>query len=142
MFCLFLRRSVLELLGVCSPPQGMFEDDSINPKPGESGGNTKPTAPRSCYNDGKLCAKTIFSDYRRQHALEIKVARFFNTYGPRTHPNDGRVVSSFIVQALTNRPITIFGEGQQTRSFCYVDDLVEGMVRFMDTAPDVCGPMN
>ena len=120
----------------------VYGDPSIHPQPEEYWGNVNPIGPRSCYDEGKRCAETLFFDYRRQHALEIKVARFFNTYGPRTHPNDGRVVSSFIVQALTNRPITIFGEGLQTRSFCYVDDLVDGMVRLMDTPPDVCGPMN
>ncbi len=120
----------------------VYGDPSIHPQPEEYWGNVNPIGPRSCYDEGKRCAETLFFDYRRQHALEIKVARFFNTYGPRTHPNDGRVVSSFIVQALTNRPITIFGEGLQTRSFCYVDDLVDGMVRLMDTPPDLCGPMN
>jgi UDP-glucuronate decarboxylase len=120
----------------------VYGDPSIHPQPEEYWGNVNPIGPRSCYDEGKRCAETLFFDYRRQHALEIKVARFFNTYGPRTHPNDGRVVSSFIVQALTNRPITIFGGGEQTRSFCYVDDLIEGMVRLMGTSPDVSGPMN
>src|SRR5262249_11541871 len=95
----------------------------------------------SCYDEGKRCAETLFFDYRRQHNLQIKVARIFNTYGPRMHPNDGRVVSNFIVQALLGRDITVYGEGLQTRSFCYVDDLVDGLTRLMDS-PDVTGPVN
>ncbi|MEX2454899.1 MAG: NAD-dependent epimerase/dehydratase family protein, partial [Rhodospirillaceae bacterium] len=98
--------------------------------------------PRACYDEGKRCAETLFFDYRRQHGLNIKVARIFNTYGPRMHPNDGRVVSNFIVQALRNDDITIYGEGSQTRSFCYVDDLVEAFVRIMNTADDFTGPVN
>jgi UDP-glucuronate decarboxylase len=101
-----------------------------------------PIGLRSCYDEGKRCAETLFFDYWRQHRLRIKVARIFNTYGPRMHPNDGRVVSTFIVQALQNRDITIFGDGQQTRSFCYVDDLVDGLVRLMDSPDEVTGPIN
>ena len=120
----------------------VYGDPSIHPQPEEYWGNVNPIGPRSCYDEGKRCAETLFFDYHRQHKLQIKVARIFNTYGPRTHPNDGRVVSSFIVQALTNQPITIFGEGQQTRSFCYVSDLVEAFVRLMNTGPEVTGPIN
>ena len=120
----------------------VYGDPSIHPQPEEYWGNVNPIGPRSCYDEGKRCAETLFFDYRRQHNMPIKVARFFNTYGPRTHPNDGRVVSSFIVQALTNRPITIFGDGRQTRSFCFVDDLIEGIVRLMATPPEVTGPIN
>jgi UDP-glucuronate decarboxylase len=101
-----------------------------------------PIGPRACYDEGKRCAETLFFDYFRQHRLQIKVARIFNTYGPRMHPNDGRVVSNFIVQALKGEPITIYGKGSQTRSFCYVDDLVEALVRFMQTPADVTGPIN
>jgi UDP-glucuronate decarboxylase len=101
-----------------------------------------PIGPRSCYDEGKRCAETLFFDYRRQHRLEIKVARIFNTYGPRMHPNDGRVVSNFIVQALKNEPITLYGDGRQTRSFCYVDDLIEGFIRLMDSPADCTGPVN
>jgi UDP-glucuronate decarboxylase len=98
--------------------------------------------PRSCYDEGKRCAETLFFDYHRQHRLKIKVARIFNTYGPRMHPNDGRVVSNFILQALRNDPITIYGDGTQTRSFCYVDDLIDGLVRLMNSSDDVTGPVN
>ena len=105
-------------------------------------GNVNPTGPRSCYDEGKRCAETLFFDYRRQHRIPIKVARIFNTYGPRTHPNDGRVVSSFIVQALLNQDVTLFGDGNQTRSFCYVDDLIRGLVGLMETKEDVVGPIN
>ena len=105
-------------------------------------GNVNPIGPRSCYDEGKRCAETLFFDYYRQHGLEIQVARIFNTYGPRMHPNDGRVVSNFIVQALKNEPITIYGEGRQTRSFCYVDDLIEGFVRLMAVPGDFPGPVN
>ena len=101
-----------------------------------------PISLRACYDEGKRCAETLFFDYHRQHKLRIKVARIFNTYGPRMHPNDGRVVSNFIVQALQGDPITIYGDGGQTRSFCYVDDLVEGFIRLMDTDTDVTGPVN
>ncbi len=105
-------------------------------------GNVNPIGPRSCYDEGKRCAETLFFDYHRQHKLNIKVARIFNTYGPRMHPNDGRVVSNFIVQALTAQPLTIYGEGKQTRSFCYVDDLIEGFVRLMATPDGFTGPVN
>jgi UDP-glucuronate decarboxylase len=105
-------------------------------------GNVNPIGPRSCYDEGKRCAETLFFDYRRQHNLGIKVARIFNTYGPRMHPRDGRVVSNFIVQALQNQDITVYGDGSQTRSFCYVDDLVEGLMRLMGTPEDVTGPIN
>ena len=101
-----------------------------------------PVGPRSCYDEGKRCAETLFFDYRRQNNLQIKVARIFNTYGPRMHPNDGRVVSNFIIQALLDRDITVYGDGQQTRSFCFVDDLIDGLVRLMDTSPDITGPVN
>ena len=114
----------------------------MHPQPESYWGNVNPIGPRSCYDEGKRCAETLFFDYWRQHRLPIKVVRIFNTYGPRTHPNDGRVVSSFIVQALLNRDITVFGDGSQTRSFCYVDDLVEGLMRMMDTPPEVTGPIN
>ncbi|MDB5681990.1 MAG: UDP-glucose 4-epimerase, partial [Sphingomonas bacterium] len=105
-------------------------------------GNVNPIGPRSCYDEGKRCAETLFFDYHRQHGTEIKVMRIFNTYGPRMHPNDGRVVSNFLVQALPGKPITLYGDGQQTRSFCYVDDLVTGMMALMDTSADVTGPIN
>ncbi len=105
-------------------------------------GNVNPIGPRSCYDEGKRCAETLFFDYNRQHGLDIKVARIFNTYGPRMHPNDGRVVSNFIVQALTGQPITIYGDGQQTRSFCYVDDLIEGFIRLMGSPKGFTGPVN
>jgi UDP-glucuronate decarboxylase len=105
-------------------------------------GNVNPIGRRSCYDEGKRCAETLFFDYRRQHNMPIKVVRIFNTYGPRMHPNDGRVVSNFIVQALRGHEITIYGEGNQTRSFCYVDDLIEAIARIMETPPDVTGPIN
>jgi UDP-glucuronate decarboxylase len=105
-------------------------------------GNVNPIGPRSCYDEGKRCAETLFFDYHRQHGLDIKVARIFNTYGPRMHPNDGRVVSNFIVQALTSKPITIYGDGKQTRSFCYVDDLIEGFIRLMNSPKGFTGPVN
>jgi UDP-glucuronate decarboxylase len=120
----------------------VYGDPAVHPQTEDYWGNVNPIGTRSCYDEGKRCAETLFFDYRRQHNLEIKVARIFNTYGPRTHPNDGRVVSSFIVQALTNQPITIFGEGQQTRSFCYVDDLIDGFVRLMSSPKEVSGPIN
>lgn len=120
----------------------VYGTPTIHPQNETYWGNVNPIGVRSCYDEGKRCAETLFFDYRRQHKLTIKVARIFNTYGPRMHPNDGRVVSNFIVQALTGKPITIYGDGHQTRSFCYVDDLIEGMVRLMQT-PDSCtGPMN
>ena len=120
----------------------VYGDPSVHPQPEEYWGNVNPIGPRSCYDEGKRCAETLFFDYYRQHALETKVARIFNTYGPRMHHADGRVVSNFIVQALQGDPITIYGDGGQTRSFCYVDDLVEGFIRLMDTDADVTGPVN
>jgi UDP-glucuronate decarboxylase len=120
----------------------VYGDPSIHPQTEAYWGNVNPIGIRSCYDEGKRCAETLFFDYHRQHKLDIKVARIFNTYGPRMHPNDGRVVSNFIVQALKGEPITIYGEGQQTRSFCYVDDLVEGMLRLMSTEEGFPGPVN
>ena len=120
----------------------VYGDPSQHPQTEEYWGNVNPVGPRSCYDEGKRCAETLFFDYRRQHDLRIKVARIFNTYGPRMHPNDGRVVSNFIVQALRGEAITIYGDGSQTRSFCYVDDLIEGFVRMMATPDDVTGPIN
>lgn len=120
----------------------VYGDPSVHPQPEHYWGNVNPIGLRSCYDEGKRCAETLFFDYWRQHKLRIKVARIFNTYGPRMHPNDGRVVSNFIVQALRSKPITIYGDGSQTRSFCYVDDLVDGMVRLMATDDHVTGPMN
>jgi UDP-glucuronate decarboxylase len=120
----------------------VYGDPSVHPQPEDYWGHVNPVGPRSCYDEGKRCAETLFFDYRRQHNLQIKVARIFNTYGPRMHPNDGRVVSNFIVQALLGRDLTVYGEGLQTPSFCYVDDLVDGLVRIMDTPADVTGPIN
>ena len=120
----------------------VYGDPSVHPQTEAYWGNVNPIGIRSCYDEGKRCAETLFFDYHRQHGLDIKVARIFNTYGPRMHPNDGRVVSNFIVQALKGAPITIYGEGQQTRSFCYVDDLIEGFLRFMDTETGFTGPVN
>ncbi|HEY8571005.1 UDP-glucuronic acid decarboxylase family protein [Phenylobacterium sp.] len=120
----------------------VYGDPTVHPQPEEYWGNVNPIGYRSCYDEGKRCAETLFFDYRRQHNLRIKVARIFNTYGPRMHPNDGRVVSNFIVQALKGEPITLYGEGHQTRSFCYVDDLVEGFIRFMGTDDEITGPIN
>ena len=120
----------------------VYGDPTVHPQPEDYWGHVNPVGPRSCYDEGKRCAETLFFDYWRQHKLQIKVARIFNTYGPRMHPNDGRVVSNFIVQALLGRDITVYGEGQQTRSFCYVDDLIDGLVRLMATAPAVTGPLN
>jgi UDP-glucuronate decarboxylase len=120
----------------------VYGDPSVHPQREDYWGNVNPIGPRACYDEGKRCAETLFFDYYRQYQLQIKVARIFNTYGPRMHPNDGRVVSNFIVQALKNNPITIYGEGSQTRSFCYVDDLIDGLVRLMGTADDVTGPIN
>jgi UDP-glucuronate decarboxylase len=114
----------------------------LHPQPESYWGNVNPIGPRSCYDEGKRCAETLFFDYHRQHGMDIKVIRIFNTYGPRMHPNDGRVVSNFIVQALQNKGITIYGDGSQTRSFCYVDDLIEGMTRMMDTEKGFTGPIN
>jgi UDP-glucuronate decarboxylase len=120
----------------------IYGDPTIHPQTEDYWGNVNPIGPRSCYDEGKRCAETLFFDYWRQHKLPIKVARIFNTYGPRMHPNDGRVVSNFVVQALTNRDITIYGDGSQTRSFCYVDDLVEGLLRLMETPENITGPIN
>ena len=120
----------------------VYGDPTVHPQQETYWGNVNPIGLRSCYDEGKRCAETLFFDYRRQHGLPIKVARIFNTYGPGMHPNDGRVVSNFIVQALRNQDITVFGGGNQTRSFCYVDDLVEGLMRLMETSNDVTGPVN
>lgn len=120
----------------------VYGDPTVHPQPEEYWGNVNTIGIRSCYDEGKRCAETLFFDYRRQHNLEIKVVRIFNTYGPRMHPNDGRVVSNFVVQALKGEDITVFGDGGQTRSFCYVDDLVEAMMRMMETSADVTGPIN
>ncbi len=120
----------------------VYGDPQVHPQPESYWGYVNPTGFRSCYDEGKRCAETLFFDYRRQHNLKIKVARIFNTYGPRMHPNDGRVVSNFIVQALQNKPITIYGDGSQSRSFCYVDDLIEAFIRLMATDDDFTGPVN
>ncbi len=120
----------------------VYGDPEIHPQPEEYRGNVNPIGPRACYDEGKRCAETLFFDYHRQHGVKIKVARIFNTYGPRMHPNDGRVVSNFVVQALKGQDITIYGEGTQTRSFCYVDDLIEGFIRLMDSPDAVTGPIN
>ena len=120
----------------------VYGDPEVHPQTEDYWGHVNPTGIRSCYDEGKRCAETLFFDYKRQHDLVIKVARIFNTYGPRMHPNDGRVVSNFIVQALQNKPITIYGDGSQTRSFCYVDDLIEVFVRFMASEDSFAGPMN
>ena len=120
----------------------VYGSPAVHPQTEDYWGNVNPIGPRSCYDEGKRCAETLFFDYHRQHTLEIKVARIFNTYGPRMHPNDGRVVSNFVVQALKGEPITIYGEGRQTRSFCYVDDLIDGIVRLMQSPPDMTGPVN
>lgn len=120
----------------------VYGDPDKHPQTETYWGNVNPIGPRSCYDEGKRAAETLFFDYHRQRGVRIKVARIFNTYGPRMHPDDGRVVSNFIVQALQNRPITVYGDGGQTRSFCYVDDMVDGLVRLMETADDVTGPVN
>jgi UDP-glucuronate decarboxylase len=120
----------------------VYGDPAVHPQPEAYWGNVNPIGARSCYDEGKRCAETLFFDYHRQHGVRIKVARIFNTYGPRMHPNDGRVVSNFIVQALKGEAITLYGEGLQTRSFCYVDDLVEGVLRLMGAADEVTGPIN
>lgn len=120
----------------------VYGDPVVHPQPESYWGNVNPIGLRSCYDEGKRCAETLFFDYHRQHKLRIKVARIFNTYGPRMHPNDGRVVSNFIVQALSGQPITIYGNGQQTRSFCYVDDLIDGLVKLMNSEDMVTGPVN
>ena len=130
--CRILQASTSEVYG----------DPSVHPQTEDYWGNVNPIGPRSCYDEGKRCAETLFFDYHRQHGLAIKVARIFNTYGPRMHPADGRVVSNFIVQALNGQPITLYGDGSQTRSFCYVDDLVDGLIRLMDSPTSLTGPVN
>ncbi|SDB47386.1 UDP-glucuronic acid decarboxylase family protein [Bauldia litoralis] len=130
--CKILQASTSEVYG----------DPEAHPQPEGYWGRVNPIGPRSCYDEGKRCAETLFFDYRRQHGLAIKVARIFNTYGPRMQPNDGRVVSNFIVQSLAGDPITLYGDGSQTRSFCYVDDLVDGLIRLMETPDDFVGPVN
>jgi UDP-glucuronate decarboxylase len=130
--CKILQASTSEVYG----------DPEEHPQTERYWGHVNPIGPRSCYDEGKRCAETLFFDYHRQHGVEIKVARIFNTYGPRMHPADGRVVSNFIMQALRGEPITIYGEGGQTRSFCYVDDLVDGLIRLMETPPETTGPIN
>jgi UDP-glucuronate decarboxylase len=130
--CRILQASTSEVYG----------DPNVHPQPESYWGHVNPIGPRACYDEGKRCAETLFFDYRRQHDLNVKVVRIFNTYGPRMRPDDGRVVSNFIVQALRGDPITVYGEGHQTRSFCYVDDLIEAMLRMMDTPDDFTGPVN
>ncbi len=130
--CRILQASTSEVYG----------DPTIHPQTESYWGNVNPIGPRSCYDEGKRCAETLFFDYHRQASLQIKVARIFNTYGPRMHPADGRVVSNFVIQALTGQPITLYGEGSQTRSFCYVDDLIDGLVRLMGSPPEFTGPVN
>lgn len=120
----------------------VYGDPQIHPQPESYWGHVNPTGPRSCYDEGKRCAETLFFDYHRQHNLRIKIARIFNTYGPHMHPDDGRVVSNFIVQALKGEPITIYGDGTQTRSFCYVDDLIDAFLMLMDSPDDFTGPVN
>ena len=132
-----LRASILQ-----ASTSEVYGDPSVHPQREDYWGHVNPIGPRSCYDEGKRCAETLFFDYRRQHNLPIKVARIFNTYGPRMHPNDGRVVSNFVVQALLGHDITLYGDGLQTRSFCYVDDLIDGLIRLMATPTDVTGPVN
>jgi UDP-glucuronate decarboxylase len=120
----------------------VYGDPSVHPQPENYWGNVNCIGPRSCYDEGKRCAETLFFDYHRQHRIKIKVARIFNTYGPNMHPDDGRVISNFILQALRNEPITIYGDGSQTRSFCYVDDMISGLIRLMNTPDDFTGPVN
>lgn len=120
----------------------VYGDPRAHPQSEDYWGHVNPIGQRSCYDEGKRCAETLFMDYRRQHGVSIRIARIFNTYGPRMHPNDGRVVSNFIMQALDGRPITVYGDGSQTRAFCYVDDMVEAFVRFMNADQDLCGPVN
>ena len=120
----------------------VYGDPAVHPQNEDYWGHVNPIGPRSCYDEGKRCAETLFFDYHRQHAMEIKVARIFNTYGPRMHPSDGRVVSNFIMQALRDEPITVYGEGNQTRSFCYVDDLIEGFIALMNSDESITGPIN
>src|ERR1700691_4592291 len=130
--CKILQASTSEIYG----------DPVIHPQTEDYWGNVNPIGPRSCYDEGKRCAETLFFDYFRQHRLLIKVARIFNTYGPRMHPNDGRVVSNFVIQALMNEDITIYGDGSQTRAFCYVEDLVDGLIRLMESSDEITGPIN
>jgi UDP-glucuronate decarboxylase len=130
--CRILQASTSEVYG----------DPTVHPQKEDYWGNVNTIGPRSCYDEGKRCAETLFFDYYRQHKLDIKVARIFNTYGPRMHPNDGRVVSNFVIQALEGQPITIYGDGSQTRSFCYVDDLIDGLVRLMSAPRETTGPVN
>lgn len=130
--CRILQASTSEVYG----------DPAVHPQTEDYWGNVNPIGPRSCYDEGKRCAETLFFDYHRQHALQIKVARIFNTYGPRMHPADGRVVSNFIIQALKGEPITLYGDGNQTRSFCYVNDLIDGLIRLMESPTDLTGPVN
>jgi UDP-glucuronate decarboxylase len=141
----------INMLGLAKRPRAqilqastseVYGDPDVHPQDETYWGHVNPIGPRSCYDEGKRCAETLFFDYWRQHKLRIKVARIFNTYGPRMHPNDGRVVSNFIVQALLGHDITVFGDGSQTRSFCYVDDLIDGLVRLMNTPDKVTGPIN
>src|ERR1700760_4707952 len=120
----------------------VYGDPTVHPQTEDYRGNVNPLGPRACYDEGKRCAETLFFDYLRQHRTRIKVARIFNTYGPRMHPNDGRVVSNFIVQALQNQDITLYGDASQTRAFCYVEDLVDGLIRLMATGPEITGPVN
>lgn len=120
----------------------VYGDPEVHPQPEKYWGRVNPIGPRSCYDEGKRCAETLFFDYHRQHGVDIKVARIFNTYGPRMHPNDGRVISNFITQALRNEPITIYGDGTQTRSFCYVDDLIDGFIKLMASNDCITGPIN
>jgi len=120
----------------------VYGDPTVHPQTEDYRGNVNPLGPRACYDEGKRCAETLFFDYHRQHKTAIKVVRIFNTYGPRMHPNDGRVVSNFIVQALRGEDITLYGDGMQTRAFCYVDDLIEGFIRLMATGPEITGPIN
>lgn len=120
----------------------VYGDPEVHPQPEGYWGRVNPVGPRSCYDEGKRCAETLFFDYQRQHQVDIKVARIFNTFGPNMHLNDGRVVSNFVVQALKGEDLTVYGDGGQTRSFCYVDDLIEGLVRLMAAGPDFCGPVN
>jgi UDP-glucuronate decarboxylase len=130
--CRILQASTSEVYG----------DPAVHPQTEAYWGNVNPIGPRSCYDEGKRCAETLFFDYHRQHGLPIKVARIFNTYGPRMHPADGRVVSNFIIQALSGEPITLYGDGNQTRSFCYVEDLIDGLIRLMESPADFTGPVN
>ncbi|MFH0933257.1 MAG: UDP-glucuronic acid decarboxylase family protein [Nitrospirota bacterium] len=120
----------------------VYGNPSVHPQPESYWGSVNPIGVRSCYDEGKRCAETLFFDYHRQHTLKIKVARIFNTYGPRMHPNDGRVVSNFVIQALKGEDITVYGDGSQTRSFCYIDDMIEGLIRLMDTSDEFTGPVN